>query len=128
MSKLQSFLKIFFFEVLIPTPVPAHARLPEYFTADHSRPPTLNFADYPLRVDGVTIYDLQNDPRFPILAQRFIANNDQLSNKRKETALKRLQNPNLELKFEVKVKFQGLNPHPIFFRLKHRTQNFSCSF
>ena len=84
-----------FSEVLIPTPVPAHIRLPEYYTADHSRPPTPNFADYPLRVDVITIYDPQNDPRFPILAERFIANNDLLSHKRKGTELKRLQIPNL---------------------------------
>ena len=101
-----------FSQVVIPTPVPAHVRLPEYYTAEHSRPPTPNFADYPLRVDEITIYDPQNDPRFPILAERFIANNDLLSYKRKETELKPLQTPNLELKFEVKVsKFQGLNPH-----------------
>ena len=66
------------------TLVPAHIRLPEYYTADHSRPPTPNFADNPLRVDGITIYDPQNDPRFPILAERLIANNDLLSQKRKE--------------------------------------------
>ena len=112
-----------FSQVVIPTPVPAHIRLPEYYTAEHSRPPTPNFADYPLRVDGITIYDPQNDPRFPILAERFMNNNDLLSHKRKETELKRLQTPNLELKFEVKVKFQGLNPHPIFHvsKLEHKT-------
>ena len=112
-----------FSEVIIPTPVPVHIRLPEYYTADHSRPPTPNFADYPLRVDGITIYDPQNDPRFPFLADRFIANNDILSQKRKETELKRLQTPNLELKFEVKVKFQSLNPHPIFHvsKIEHKT-------
>ena len=60
-----------FSEVIIPTPVPAHVRLPEYYTADHSRPPTPNFADYPLRADGITIYDPQNDPRFSLLAERF---------------------------------------------------------
>ena len=103
-----------FSQVVIPTPVPAHIRLPEYYTAEHSRPKTPNFADYPLRVDGITIYDPQNDPRFPILAERFIINNDLLSHKRKETELKRLQTPNLELKFDVKVKFQRLNPPPIF--------------
>ena len=27
---------------------------------------------------------------------------------------KRLQHPNLESKFEVKIRFQGLNPHPVF--------------
>ena len=113
-----------FSEVIIPTPVPAHIRLPEhYYTADHSRPPTPNFADYPLRVDGITIYDPQNDTRFPILAELCIANNGLLSQKRKETELKRLQTPNLELKFEVKVKFQGSNPHPIFHvsKLEHKT-------
>ena len=112
-----------FSQVVIPTPVPAHIRLPEYYTAEHSRPLTPNFADYPLRVDGITIYDPQNDPRFPILAERFINNNDLLSHKRKETERKRLQTSNLELKFEVKVKFQGLNPHPIFHvsKIEHKT-------
>ena len=59
-----------FSEVLIPTPDPAHIRLPEYYTADQS--PTPTFADYPLRVGGITIYDPQNDPRFPILAERLL--------------------------------------------------------
>ena len=101
----------------------AHVQLPEYYLVEHYRPPTPNFADYPLRVDGITIFDPQNDPRFPILAERFITNNDLLSNKRKETELKRLQTPNLELKFEVKVKFQGSNPHPIFHvsKIEHKT-------
>ena len=46
-----------------------------------------------------------------------------LSHKRKETEKKRLQTPNLELKFGVKVKFQGLNPHPIFHvsKVEHKT-------
>ena len=110
----------FFSEVIIPTPVPAHIRLPEYYSADHSKPPTPNFADYALRVDRITIYDPQNDPRFPILAERFIANNDLLFQKRKETELKRLQTSNLELKFEVKVISTS-----DFSRLKNRTQNFS---
>ena len=43
-----------------------------------------------------------------------ITNKDLLSNRRKETELKRLQTPNIELKFEVKVKFQGVNLHPVF--------------
>ena len=112
-----------FSEVLIPTPVPPHIRLPEYYTSEHSRPPTPNFTDYPIRVDGTTIYEPKNDPRFPILTERFITNNDRLSNKRKETELKRLQTTNLEFKFEVKVKFQGLNPHPVFHvsKIEHKT-------
>ena len=85
-----------FSDVLVPTPVAPHVRILEYCTYDQSRPPTLNFADYPIRVDGITIYDTQNDPRFPILAERFITTNNSLSNKRKENELKRLQTPNLD--------------------------------
>ena len=103
-----------FSEVLVPPPVAPHVRIPEYFTTDHSRPPTF-CSDYPIRVDGNTIYDPQNDPRFHILTERFITTDNSLSNKRKETELKRPQTPNLELKFEVRVKFQGLNPLPIFY-------------
>ena len=65
-------------------------------------------------MDGTTIYDTKNDTRFPILTELFVTNNDLLSNKRKETKLKIRQTSNLELKFEVKVKFQGSNPHPVF--------------
>ena len=112
-----------FSEILVPTPFAPHVRIPEYYTYNQSRPPTPNFAEYPIRVDGITIYYPQNDPRFPILAERFITTNNSLSNKRKETELKRLQTPNLELKFEVKVKFQGINPHPIFHvaKIEHKT-------
>ena len=39
--------------------------------------------------------------------------------KEKKTELKPLQTPNLELKFEVKVKFQGLNPHVS--KIEHKT-------
>ena len=57
--------------------------LPEYYTADHSRPPNHNFADYPIRVDGATKYNPKNDPRFPILTKRFITNNDLISHRGK---------------------------------------------
>ena len=62
-------------------------------------------------------------PQLQLLAERFITNNDLLSHKRKETELKRLQTPNPELKVEFKVKFQGLNPHPIFHvsKIEHKT-------
>ena len=98
-------------------------RLPEFSTADNSRPPTPNFADYPLRVDGITIYEPTFDPRFTLLAERFIHNNDTISEKRKKFELKRLQHPNLVLKFEVKIRFQGLHPHPVFqvSKLEHKT-------
>ena len=79
-----------FSEVLVPTPVAPHVRIPEYYTFDQPRPPTPSFADYPIGVDGSTIHDPQNDPRFPILAERFLTTNNSFSNKRKETELKRL--------------------------------------
>ena len=44
-----------FSEVLVPTPVAPHVRIREYYTYDQSRPPTPNFADYPIRVDEITI-------------------------------------------------------------------------
>ena len=108
---------------MIPNPVPSYIRIPEYYTADHFRAPTTNVADKPQRVNGITIYDPKNDPRFPILTERFITTNDFLSNKRKETKLKRLQTSSLDLKFEVEVNFQGLTPHPVFqvSKIEHKT-------
>ena len=91
-----------FSEVLVPTPVRPTVRLPDYFTADNSRPPTPNFADYPLRVDGNTLYEPKYDPRFTLLTERFINNNDTFSNKRKELELQRFQKPNSKFKFEFK--------------------------
>ena len=105
------------------TPVPPHVRLPEYFTSQHSRPPTPNFAFYPIRVDGTTIYEPQSDPRFTILLERFNNTNDTLSIKRKEAELKKLQSSNLQFKFQVKVKINGVNPHFILevTSLEHKT-------
>ena len=61
-----------FSEVLLPNPAPAHIRLPEYYTAEHHRPPNPNFVDYPIRVGGTTIYDPSHDPRFPIITERLL--------------------------------------------------------
>ena len=57
----------FFSEVIMPTPVPAHIRIPGYYTADQSRPPTHNFADYPIRGNATTIYDPKNHPLIQFL-------------------------------------------------------------
>ena len=65
-------------------------------------------------MDGTTVYDPKHDPRFPILTERFITNNDLQSNKRKETEPTKFQTPNVEKRFEGKVKFQGFNPHRVF--------------
>ena len=91
-----------FSEVIIPTPFPAQIRIPEYYTADQSRPPTPNFADNPLRVDGITIYDPQHNPRFPILAENFITNNDLLSHKRKRFQKNRTKTPP-DTEFRTKI-------------------------
>ena len=66
---------------------------------------------------------IQNDPRFPNLTGRFITKNDLLFNKRKGTEPKRLQTPNIELKFEVLAKFKGLNLHLVFqvAKIEHKT-------
>ena len=57
-----------------------------------------------------------------------ITNNDLLSNKRKETELERHQTSNLELKYEVKVIFRGLNPHPVFHLAKMDLTTTSAPF
>ena len=53
--------------MLVPTPVQLTVRLPEYFTAGDSRPPTPNFADYLFRVNRITINEPKVDPRFTLL-------------------------------------------------------------
>ena len=57
-------------EVSLPTPVAPTVR----FTADYPRPPTPKCADYPLRVDGITIYQPQADPRSTFLTEHFLNN------------------------------------------------------
>ena len=88
-----------FKEVSVPTPVQPTVRLPEYFTAYNPRSHTPNFAYYPLRVDGITVYEPIFNPGFTLLAERLIINNDTLSDK---LELRRLENSNLELKIEKK--------------------------
>ena len=58
-----------------------------------------------------------------ILPERFINNNDTPPDKLKKRILKRLQNPNFELKLEVKYRFQGVIPHLVFqvAKLEHQT-------
>ena len=79
--KTAYLLGTLFSEVLIPTPVAPHVQIPEYFTSQHSRPPTPNFTDYSIRVDGTTIYEPQADARFTLLPKRFFNNNETLSTK-----------------------------------------------
>ena len=99
-----------FSEVIKPTLVPAHFRLPEYYTSDHSRPQLLILQTTQFELRKL-LYTLQKT----ILVFQFLRNTLlQISNKRKETELKIPQTSNLVVQFEVKVKVQGLNPHPVF--------------
>ena len=90
-------------------------QLPEYFLEDYLRPPTPNLHKYPIRVNSKIIRRLNEDPRNTLLPDRLI-NNSSLSNPRKQRELRRLQEDQLVLKFEVEVTFNSLNSHPFFFQ------------
>ena len=109
-----------FSEVFIPTPVPAHVRLPEYYTAEPSRPPTPNFADYPIRVDGITIYDPKNNPRFPMLTKRFITTILFQTKEKKQN----LKTPNFKLRIKIRSQIQIPRPESLssISRFKYRIQ------
>ena len=106
-----------FSEVIKPITAPAHIRIPECYTADHSRPPTPLFAGYPIRVDGTTTYDPKNDPRFPILTERFVINNDwkketmleQKLNALKLTKVSHMQKKERKICFQGSVKYQRVD-------------------
>ena len=55
---------------------------------------------------------LQN-PRFLYLATHKLNSNPHVSNVRRRKEFLRLEDTNLELKFEITVKFHNLSPHPI---------------
>ena len=97
-------------------------QLLEYFLEDFSRPPTPNPDEYPIRVNSKIIRTLNEDPRYTILPARFI-NNSSLSTQRKHRELRRLQEQQLTLKFEVEVTFNSLGPHPFSLstRVAHKT-------
>ena len=97
-------------------------QLLEYFLEEYSRPPTPNPHEYPIRVNSTIIRSLNEDPRYSVLPTRFI-NNSSLSNPRKQRELRRLQETQLILKFEVEVIFNSLNPHPFSLstRVAHKT-------
>ena len=97
-------------------------QLPEYFLEDFSRPPTPNPHEYPIRVNSKIVRTLHEDPRYTDLPVRFI-NNSSLSTQRKQRELRRLQEQQLTLKFEVEVTFNSLGPHPFSLstRVAHKT-------
>ena len=75
-----------------------------------------------IRVTSKIIRNLNEDHRYTVLPARFI-NNSSLPNPRKQRELKRLQENQLVLKFEVEVTFNSLNPHPLSLstRVAHKT-------
>ena len=96
--------------------------MPEYFLEEQSRPPTPDPQEYPIRVNSKLIRTLNEDPRYTVLPARVI-NNSSLSNPRKQRELRRLQEDQLVLKFEVEVTFNSLKPHPFSLstRIVHKT-------
>ena len=97
-------------------------QLPEYFLEDFSRPPSPNPHEYPIRVNSKIVRTLNEDPRYTVLPARFI-NNSSLSTQRTQRELRRLQEQQLILKFEVEVTFNSLGPHPFSLstRVAHKT-------
>ena len=97
-------------------------QLPEYFLKEFSRPPSPNHHEYPIRVNSKIVRTLNEDPRYTVLPARFI-NNSSLSTQRKRRELRRLQEQQLTLKFEVEVTFNSLGPHPFSLstRVAHKT-------
>ena len=92
------------------------------FLEDFSRPPTPNPHEYPIRVNSKIVRTLNEDPRYTVLPARFM-NNSSLSTQRKQRELRRLQEQQLTLQFEVEVTFNSLGPHPFSLstRVAHKT-------
>ena len=89
---------------------------------EYSRPPTPNPHEYPIRVSSTNIRSLNENPRYTVLPAKFITNIS-LSNSRKQRELRRLQETQLILKFEVEVTFNSSNPHLVSLstRVAHKT-------
>ena len=90
-------------------------------TDQYSTPPTPNLVDYPLIVNNTLVSSPRQDPRFLYLATHKLNSNPHISNVRRRKEFLRLEDANLELKFEITVKFHNLSPHPI---PSHTTVNF----
>ena len=82
-------------------------------TDQYSTPPTPNRVDYPLIVNHTLVNSPRQDPRFLYLATHKLNSNLHISDTRRRKEFLRLEEPSLELKFEINVKFHNLSPHPI---------------
>ena len=113
-----------FSQVYSPSSITSNSsiQLPEYFLEDFRRPPTANPHEYPIRVNSRIVLTLNEDPRYTVLPARFI-NKSSLSTQRKQRELRRLQEQQLILKFEVEVTLNSLGPHPFSLstRVAHKT-------
>ena len=111
-----------FSRVYSPSSILSMIQSPEYFLEEYSRPLTPNPHEYPIRVNSTIIRSLNEDPRYTVLPTRII-NNSSLSNSRQQKELRRLQETQLILKFEVEVTFKALNSHPFSLstRVAHKT-------
>ena len=90
-------------------------------TDQYSTPPTPNRVDYPLIVNDTLVNSPRQDPRFLYFATHKLNSNPNISNERRRKEFHRLDNTNLEIKFEITAKFHNLSPHPI---PCHTTVNF----
>ena len=113
-----------FSQVYSPSSITSNSstQLLEYFLEAFSRPPTPNPHEYPIRVNSRIIRSLHEDHRYTVLPAKFI-NNSSLSTQRKQRELRRLQEQQLTLKFELEVTFNSLGPHPFSLstRVAHKT-------
>ena len=82
-------------------------------TDQYSTLPTPNRVDYPLIVNNTLVNSPRQDPRFLYLATHKLNSNPHISDARRRKEFLRLEDTNLELKFEITVKFHNLSPHPI---------------
>ena len=82
-------------------------------TDQYSTPPTPNRVDYSLIVNSTLVNNPRQDPRFLYLATHKLNSNPHISDARRRKEFLRLEDTNLELKFEITVKFHNLSPHPI---------------
>ena len=90
-------------------------------TDQYSTPPTPNRVENPLIVNNTLVNSPRQDPRFLYLATHKLNSNPHISNARRRKEFLCLEDTNLELKFEITVKFYNLSPHPI---PSHTTVNF----
>ena len=85
-------------------------------TDQYSNPPTPNRVDYPLIVNDTLINSPRQDPRFLYLAIHKPNSYPNISNELRRKEFHRLDNTNLEIKFEITANFHNLSP-PIQFLL-----------